>query len=44
MSEVVLLFNLVLKLTLVDTPAELTAIFKGLVVLNDSLSFLVVDH
>ena len=44
MSEVVLLFNLVLKLTLVATPSELVAIFKGLDTLNDSLSLPVVDQ
>ena len=44
MSEVVLLFNLVVKSTLVVAPAELVAIFRGLETLKDSLSFSVVDQ
>ena len=35
MSEVVLLFNLVLKLTPVETPAEFTPMLRGLDTLKD---------
>ena len=44
MSEVVLLFNLVVKSTPDATPAEFVDIFSGLETLNDSLSLCVVDQ